>query len=82
MAINFDKALGLHEESLNIRRTRTELIASNIANADTPGYKARDIDFRTALADVSLDNLSLNRTDGQHIFAGRSSRFKYSISTS
>lgn len=58
MAINFQNALGMHEQALLLRGKRTELLAANIANADTPGYKARDIDFRTVL------NNSLGREQG------------------
>lgn len=44
-----DRALGVHTQALEVAARRLELLASNIANADTPNYKARDIDFRTAL---------------------------------
>jgi flagellar basal-body rod protein FlgB len=49
MPISFDSALGIHQQALSLRTTRTEMLASNIANADTPGYKARDVDFKSAL---------------------------------
>ncbi|MGL5408941.1 MAG: flagellar basal body rod protein FlgB [Shewanella sp.] len=49
MAINFDKALGVHQFTLGIRAERAEVISSNIANADTPHYKARDVDFAAAM---------------------------------
>jgi len=49
MPISFDSALGIHAKALPLRARRAEMLASNIANADTPGYKARDIDFRAAL---------------------------------
>jgi len=49
MPISFNSALGIHPQALAIRARRAELLASNLANADTPGYKARDIDFRAAL---------------------------------
>ncbi|EGM71409.1 MULTISPECIES: flagellar basal body rod protein FlgB [unclassified Shewanella] len=49
MAINFDKALGVHQFTLGIRAERAEVISSNIANADTPHYKARDVDFSAAM---------------------------------
>ncbi len=39
----------IHERALKIRAYRMQLLASNIANADTPGYKARDIDVAEAL---------------------------------
>lgn len=44
-----DDALRFHETALNLRAQRQQLLASNIANADTPNYKARDIDFNQAL---------------------------------
>jgi flagellar basal-body rod protein FlgB len=49
MAINFDNALGVHQYTLGIRAQRAEVISSNIANADTPHYKARDVDFSAAM---------------------------------
>ena len=44
-----DGLFGIHGAALELRSQRMGLIASNIANAGTPGYKARDIDFATAL---------------------------------
>ncbi|MGH8855370.1 MAG: flagellar basal body rod protein FlgB [Telluria sp.] len=44
-----DQYLGFNEAALSLRAQRQELLASNIANADTPNYKARDIDFNSAL---------------------------------
>lgn len=49
MKIGFDNALGIHEQALSLRSARTDLLARNIANADTPGYHARDIDFAAEL---------------------------------
>ena len=45
MAIGFDKGFQLHAQGMLIRSQRAEVIASNIANADTPGFKAKDMDF-------------------------------------
>jgi flagellar basal-body rod protein FlgB len=42
----FNNPLGIHERALQARSQRLELIAQNIANADTPQYKARDLDFK------------------------------------
>lgn len=68
MPITFDSVLGIHDEALSMRARRAELLASNIANADTPGYKARDIDFSSALADAqSRQSQSLNTTHARHI---------------
>ena len=44
-----DVLFGIHGKALELRSQRMGLITSNIANADTPGYKARDIDFAAAL---------------------------------
>ncbi|WMS87640.1 flagellar basal body rod protein FlgB [Pleionea litopenaei] len=52
MAISFDKALGIHEHTLSLRAKRAEVIANNIANADTPGFKAQELDFQSALNNV------------------------------
>jgi len=49
MTLNIDKALGVHDEALVLRSRRASVLASNLANADTPNYKAQDLDFRTAL---------------------------------
>jgi len=47
-----DRALGVHPQALEMRSRRLELLAQNIANADTPNFKARDVDFKVALADA------------------------------
>ena len=52
MAISFDNALGVHAQALEARVKRAEVLANNLANAETPGYKARDIDFASALSRV------------------------------
>jgi len=52
MAISFRQAFGIHPEAMALRAQRAELLASNFTNADTPQYKARDIDFKAILAGV------------------------------
>ena len=49
MTINFQKALGVHADALELRAERTRVLASNIANESTPGFTARDIDFASVL---------------------------------
>jgi len=49
MLNRLDDMLNFHTEALRVRDQRQQVLASNIANADTPTYKARDLDFRTAL---------------------------------
>ena len=68
MPINLDKAFGLHDDALLLFERRTQLIAENIANADTPGYKARDIDFDAALQNASKESgINLRTTNKGHI---------------
>lgn len=50
MPDSIDAYLGVHTRALMLESRRTELLASNLANADTPGFKSRDIDFKAALA--------------------------------
>src|SRR5699024_10281510 len=69
--------LSFHQTALGIRQQRQEVLASNVANADTPGYKARDVDFRAAL-DAAIDNhrlpdTQLSRTSARHIPGGAQS---------
>jgi flagellar basal-body rod protein FlgB len=72
MPINLDTYLGVHAEALKIRGQRTEVLARNLANADTPGYQARDIDFRAALAAAGGANdvhspVAMHATNAHHI---------------
>ena len=57
------------EQTIRITRQRHEVVSSNIANIETPGYRAKDIDFKTALAGASGAGrgFKLVRTDAQHI---------------
>ena len=52
MPINIDRALGIHAQALLLRGRRAEVLAANLANADTPNYKARDIDFAATLNEI------------------------------
>ena len=68
MAISFDKALGIHEQAVGVRTQRAEILANNIANSDTPNYKARDIDFQSILEGVQSDQprLKMAQTSAGH----------------
>lgn len=50
--INFDKALGIHPDALQVFSRRAKVLAANIANADTPNYQARDLDFENILSTI------------------------------
>ena len=54
-----DAAIGPHADVLHVRSLRARVIASNFANSDTPGYRAKDIDFK-----ASLDAMTASRHDG------------------
>ena len=66
-----DDYLRFNESALSLRSQRQQVLASNIANADTPGYKARDIDFASALQGVMARTTPpagvLNATAAAHI---------------
>ena len=67
MAISLDKLIGFHQKALNVRNDRMEIIAGNLANANTPGYKARDIDFKKAMQSATAARShSLSRTHEKH----------------
>lgn len=73
MSSRIDDALRFNQTALTLRAARQELIASNIANADTPNYKAKDIDFASALQGAlsgSASRLQMATTAGSHLNAG------------
>lgn len=67
MTINFDKAFGIHDNALLLFERRTQLLSENIANVDTPGFKARDINFDQVLQNQRTQSVKLNATHGGHI---------------
>lgn len=69
MALDIFAMIDLHGRSLAVSNQRMELLAANLANADTPHYKARDLDFRTAMQEVAGagGELSLAATRSGHL---------------
>ena len=70
MTLSIDSYLGVQQDALNVQSKRMEVLAKNLANADTPNYKAQDIDFRAALAQAGSAGASLpmaSTTSGQSI---------------
>src|SRR4051812_28391980 len=63
---------GIHAEAMRLHRQRLELIASNLANADTPNFQASDLDFQSALAKVAGESSGLATTNAGHIGASGS----------
>lgn len=67
MPLDLDSSFGLHAKALGVASQRLELLADNLANADTPGYKARDLDFRAALSDAGSQPVQMAATRSGHI---------------
>lgn len=82
MPSSLDKAFGIHADALKLRSQRAGVLASNLANADTPNYKARDLDFKQVLAGQRGEGLVLSKTSRQHLPAGDmdvDAGFKYRV---
>lgn len=74
MIDKLDASLRFHQEALRLRTQRQDLLAANIANSDTPHYKARDMDFGAALRQaVGRASPALSITSGRHLTAGAGS---------
>ena len=65
---------GVHEPALAVRSRRLELLARNIANADTPNFKARDLDVKALLARVETQRSAMPVTDARHFPIGELAR--------
>ncbi len=62
MPLSLDTYLGVQQDALKVQSKRMEVLAKNLANVDTPNYKAQDIDFKTALAQAGSPGSSLAMT--------------------
>lgn len=65
--MKLDQVFGIHEQALKLRARRSEVLASNLANAETPGYKARDFDFKAILRNQVQQPVRLAATHAGHI---------------
>jgi flagellar basal-body rod protein FlgB len=85
MALNLDTYIGVHADALKVQAKRMEVLANNLANVDTPNYKARDIDFRAAMANAGGADapVKLATTNPGHLgadpAAAASSGLKYRV---
>lgn len=77
MAISLDRLAGFHHNALKVRAEKMEVLAGNLANANTPGYKARDIDFQSAMNSAMKSSQTsqagpsaMVRTNDKHISGG------------
>jgi len=69
-------SFGIHESALLLHAKRTSIIAANIANADTPGYKAQDLDFKSVLKGKATQ-VVLSKSSSGHIGLKASGGVKY-----
>jgi len=76
MPISFEKAFSIHDDAMIMRARRSSILASNIANTDTPNYKARDIDFKAVMRSMQQpqtgDRLALSSTHRNHLSTANS----------
>jgi len=79
--MNVDSIFGIHIEALRIRGERAELLAQNMANADTPGYQARDINFQDLISKESFTDTRLRTTHPSHIAPGANNPGTNNIAT-
>lgn len=62
-----DKIFGIHAQTLLMRAERAQVLAANIANSDTPGYKSRDIDSKAAFSQLLDQESTLKKTHRGHM---------------
>lgn len=82
-----DNMMGLQQQTLQLKARRLEVISQNIANADTPNYKARDIDFKAVLGAAQQQETAMDATKSGHYAFGQElspdgMRFRTPFSTS
>lgn len=64
-----ERAFSIHDDAMMMRSQRSSILAANIANADTPNYKARDMDFQQMMQQFEnqRDSIKLETTDSRHM---------------
>jgi len=71
MSNPIDKLFGVHAQAITLRAARSEMLAANLANSDTPNYKAKDIDFKSAFQSLqggaAQSSVQLTKSSAQHI---------------
>jgi len=66
-ALGFKNSLGIHPQVMQLHAARAEILANNLANADTPHFKARDFDFQAVLEGESKRSMEMNVTSERHL---------------
>ncbi|WP_071395343.1 flagellar basal body rod protein FlgB [Bacillus tuaregi] len=75
----FTGTISTLENALNYSSTKQKVISQNIANVDTPNYKAKDVRFKTALDQAISQSISANRTDNRHYVFNKPTETSFSI---
>ncbi len=70
--MNLDNAFGIHAKAMSLRTHRAEVLATNIANAETPNYLAKDFDFNAVLQSAAEGRSAMQSTNSNHIQTGDS----------
>lgn len=70
--MNADKIFGIHIQAVRVRGERAQILAQNMANADTPGYQARDVNFQELIRQEGANSMRLSTTRSSHIGPGNS----------
>lgn len=68
--MNLDQAFGIHAQAMSLRAQRSEVLATNIANAETPNYLAQDFNFNEILQSVAEERSEMLTTNASHMQAG------------
>lgn len=72
MQIDINSYFGVHAKALQVREQRSAMIANNLANIDTPNYKAKDIDFKQVLNQYSTQSIKMESNNTKHLTADNS----------
>lgn len=70
MAIDLNNYFALRLRSLQVAEQRMQVLAANVANADTPNFKARDVDFVAAMREAGGETIRLSKTQAGHVDIG------------
>lgn len=73
---SFAEALGIHADAVAFRSQRAQILATNLAHADTPGFRARDVDFRQVLSRFD-DARAMRVSDPRHLDGVRAATGSY-----
>lgn len=75
----FSSTINTLEQAMNYSSSKQKVISQNIANVDTPNYKARDVSFKTEFDRVLSNTIKANRTDPRHFTFSSSSSSNFPL---